>query len=147
MCDIIYRSPIASDSDQLHSLYVELGYEINAKDLLYRLVRSYAHYKIIIAELREIVIGVIEVQINARLTEGRVGEIVSFVISSDYRGQGIGKKLLSLALKYFDESGCDAYVVRANIKRLDAHDFYVSQGFKEIKTQKVFKISQKRKKL
>lgn len=68
-------------------------------------------------------------------------EIGGLVVDENYRGKGIGKKLIERIKKWTLEKGVIQLRVRSNIKRKDAHRFYINNGFAEIKEQKVFQIN------
>lgn len=93
--------------------------------------------EVLVAELGGVVVGCINAIIDIRLAEGKSGEIVSLVVSEGHRGMGIGKALVKTAESWLS-SRCDNIRVRANAIRRDAHEFYRSLGYQEIKSQKVF---------
>jgi GNAT superfamily N-acetyltransferase len=65
-------------------------------------------------------------------------EIAGLVVDETARGGGIGRRLLEAAEQWARSHGCRAIRVRSNVVREGAHAFYVREGFREIKTQKVF---------
>ena len=75
--------------------------------------------------------------LDVRLAEGIYAEIVSLIVSEKARGKGIGKALIKEAEKWATKR-VDKIRVRANEIRQYAHAFYINQGFKYAKTQKVF---------
>ncbi len=136
--DIIYREFKDADQVSLSSLMSELGYELDCNILCNRIGDIRAHGgEVIVAELGGAVIGCINAIIDIRLAEGKVGEIVSLVVSEEHRGMGIGKALVKRAESWLS-SRCDLIRVRANTIRREAHDFYRLLGYQEIKSQKVF---------
>jgi GNAT superfamily N-acetyltransferase len=68
-------------------------------------------------------------------------EIGGLVVDEDYRGKGIGKKLVERIKQWCMEKQISILRVRSQLKRKEAHQFYLNNGFKEIKEQKVFQIS------
>ncbi len=60
-----------------------------------------SHGIIFVAEMGENVVGCLSAIINAGLPEGMFGEIVSLVVSREYRGSGIGKCLVNQAEVWF----------------------------------------------
>ena len=135
-----YRSVASNDSDGISILLSELGYKVDPEEIIYRLNELNLQSVIFVAEQNTKLVGVVQTQINTRLAEGKYGEITALVVKEECRGTGIGKKLLLLAIENMRNLGCKSYVVRTNSKRKNAHQFYISQGFKEIKTQKIFKL-------
>jgi N-acetylglutamate synthase-like GNAT family acetyltransferase len=136
---IQYRDASPSDVSALRRLLQELGYVAGEAQVLERLdqVRSQGS-NIIVADLEGEAVGCVHVLVEVRLAEGCAGEIVSLVVTGPLRGSGIGKALLEEACAWLKTQACPTVRVRANAIRHHAHRFYASQGFQEIKTQKVF---------
>ena len=136
---IKYREAIPSDASALVRLLQELGYVNYEAQVLERLeqIRT-QESKVIVADLAGEAVGCVHTLVEVRLAEGRAGEIVSLVVADHLRGSGIGKALLEEACAWLKTRECRAARVRANAIRHHAHRFYASQGFQEIKTQKVF---------
>ena len=139
MNEYTYRDATKGDIEQLHSLMLDLGYKVNKTDLLDRieLIRNKGD-KLIVADKDGVIVGVVQALIDIRLAEGKNGEIVSLVVSSASQGNGVGKKLLTLAKEFLLDSECNSIRVRANSVRKNAHEFYKALGFMEKKTQKIF---------
>lgn len=136
MTEYISRNTTKNDTEQLHSLMIELGYPINKTELLDRMEKIKRQgNKLIVVEENNVILGVVQALIDIRLAEGKVGEIVSLVVRSESRGKGVGKILLTRAKEFLIESGCTSFRVRENVTREDAHQFYKALGFKELKTQ------------
>lgn len=136
MTEYICRNTTENDIEQIHSLMIELGYHINKTELLDRMVKiNLQGSKLLVVEEHGVIAGVVQALIDIRLAEGKVGEIVSLVVRGESRGKGVGKILLTQAKAFLIESGCTSFRVRANVTREDAHQFYKSLGFKELKTQ------------
>ena len=89
---------------------------------------------ILVAELGGNVVGCLSAVINVSLAEGMFGEIISLVVSKEYRGSGIGKRLVKQAEDWLKPK-VETIRIRANSIRLEAHKFYKSLGYKEEKTQ------------
>ena len=75
--------------------------------------------------------------IDIRLAEGICGEIVSLIISEDFRGFGVGKHLVQMSEEWIYKR-VNNVRIRANVIREDAHAFYSHLGYKEKKEQKVY---------
>ena len=65
------------------------------------------------------------------LTRGgkSIGFIENVITDSEYRRQGIGKKLIDMALEYAKENNCYKVLLQSAMKRKEAHIFYESCGF------------------
>lgn len=136
--NIIYREFKENDTLALSTLLEELGYEIDGNTLRGRVneIRDVGG-EVIVAELNGEVVGCINAIIDIRLAEGKSGEVVSLVVSNMHRGFGIGKGLVQSAESWLSNR-CEKIRVRANIVRSEAHDFYKSIGYHELKSQKIF---------
>lgn len=139
MPKLTYRPASPEDATQLLELLEALGYAATERDLAERLrqIEGQGH-RVFVAEKEGEVVGCVQALIDIRLAEGRVGEIVSLVVKPPARGSGIGKGLLQTATEWLQARGCAQIRVRANENRAEAHQFYLAQGFAEIKRQKVF---------
>lgn len=134
-----YRSIQENDFSALSQILFQLGYEVSASSIAERVNLIYQMGgDIFVAENEDEIIGCVQALIDVRLAEGRVGEIVSLVVLEIYRGKGIGKDLVRRAEEFLLSSNCQTIRIRANKKRVKAHQFYQSQGYKEKKEQKVF---------
>ncbi|WP_448583355.1 N-acetyltransferase family protein [Thermocrinis sp.] len=64
--------------------------------------------------------------------EGKVvGAIHELVVLPEYRGLGVGKKLLDRAIQYFKERGLDTVELWVGDENVSALEFYKKYGFKE----------------
>lgn len=135
---IKYKNYTKGDTVTLTSLMHELGYSVDPKVLQNNIEEiSKRGGVVLIAEKMQQILGCVSVVIDVRLAEGVYAEIVSLVVSKQSRGQGLGKELVQQA-QAWAKSRVSKIRVRANEVRSEAHGFYESQGFREIKTQKVF---------
>lgn len=117
---------------------LELGYSVEADDLKENIEQiSKRGGQLIIAEEGRDIIGIICVIIDFRLAEGKYAEIVSLVVAGKARGRGIGKGLVKRAEDWAKEKAHKVRV-RANEVRDDAHLFYESQGYNQVKTQRIY---------
>lgn len=60
-----------------------------------------------------------------------VGEIQEMIVAENYRSQGIGKKLVNELLVWARKKGIVQLEVTSSKRRLDAHRFYLREGFSE----------------
>lgn len=63
------------------------------------------------------------------IDEGKIGEIESIYILNDYRGMGIGDRLMKNALDWMDEMGAIKRVVTVATGNEQAFGFYEKFGF------------------
>jgi ribosomal protein S18 acetylase RimI-like enzyme len=57
------------------------------------------------------------------------GRILELYVDKDYRGQGVGTKLMDTMLAYANESSCDVVNVEVFAPNKRAYDFYKKFGF------------------
>jgi GNAT superfamily N-acetyltransferase len=57
------------------------------------------------------------------------GFIENVITDTQYRRQGIGKKVIQMAVEYARQNNCYKVVLQSNSKREDAHQFYRQCGF------------------
>jgi ribosomal protein S18 acetylase RimI-like enzyme len=67
-------------------------------------------------------------------------EIGGLVVDENYRGKGIGNKLVDKIKEWAMNKNILSLRVRSNTKRIETHKFYTGIGFIEIKEQKVFSM-------
>ena len=136
--NICYRDIKNDDLLSIQRLMLELGYPVEADDLKRNIEEILKRGgQLIIAEEERAIVGTVCVIIDARLAEGIYAEIVSLVVAVNARGKGIGKGLVKKAEDWAKER-VHKVRVRANEVRHDAHLFYKSQGYKQVKTQRIF---------
>jgi ribosomal-protein-alanine N-acetyltransferase len=62
------------------------------------------------------------------------GYIRSVIVDEEFRGQGVGKLLISEAIKYLNEMNCDQILINVRSKTERAKQLYEKMGFKEVYT-------------
>lgn len=101
-------------------------------DAEFRPVYAYnlEHAHVFVAEASGSVIGVSALDIRYHLHHGgMVAEITDFIVNEKYRGEGIGKTLLSTMENIARKAGCKDIEVASNMRRERAHHFYEGAGF------------------
>lgn len=87
---------------------------------------------IFVAEANGEVVGYITTRVDA---ESKIGWIPNMAVLPAYQGQGIGKKLMQVALDYLRQKGMEY----AKIETLDQNEigkrFYPKTGFREVARQ------------
>lgn len=135
----------ASEKDvpDITELMKELGYPTDTESIKNRLdnIKQRNGRVIVAVDESGEVAGCVHAFIDLRLAEGEIGEIVSLVVKKEFRGKGIGTRLLNNAKLWIQQSGCEKIRIRANAVRKEAHQFYKEQGFEEVKSQKIFQIN------
>jgi GNAT superfamily N-acetyltransferase len=81
------------------------------------------------------------IQINKEtmsLIEEAHAEVTALVVSENFRGHGIGKSLLKKAEAWARENQIKLIRLRSNVKRIDAHRFYLREGYETSKVSNLF---------
>lgn len=63
----------------------------------------------------------------------RLGSSIAFVenvvTDSEYRGQGLGRKVMEMAIEFARENNCYKVILQSGSWRKEAHQFYKNLGF------------------
>jgi GNAT superfamily N-acetyltransferase len=141
MSGTIYIRPISvKDAVPVTALSLELGYKMTVSETIANIgsVDKSICDVAYVALLDEVVVGWIHVFYTIRMESGPFCEIGGLIVSKNIHGKGIGRQLVEKARKWAAERNCARLLVRCNILREGAHEFYNKSGFTENKTQKVF---------
>jgi len=140
MTDIIIREARESDLLTIGKLTLELieamgnteGIDIkliaeNCRNLL-----NEVNSHILVAEIEGVVAGFVNFTTRKTiLHRGLSGLIDELIIAKSYRGKGIGKQLLSSAIKKSRQLGCCEVEVSTEKTNIKAREFYRQCGFTE----------------
>lgn len=98
---------------------------------IFKQIKKYPDYKLFIAKIDREIVGTFALLImdNIGHMGMPIGIIENFVVIPDYRRKGIGTRMMLFAMDYCRKKGCYKMILSSNIKRKDAHHFYVSLGF------------------
>lgn len=90
-----------------------------------------ANNDLIVAERDGEIIGTMQLTYTPSLSfqGGKRCTVESVRVEKRYRGQGIGRKMMSWAIERAKEKGCVSMQLTTNNERIDAHRFYESLGF------------------
>ncbi len=138
--DLLIREINIGDAAATASLSEEPGYRVPADTMRQRiefLNRSGGHV-VYVACLSGEVVGWIDIRETHHLQVGVRAEIGGFVVSSERRGGGIGRRLIERAEEWARQRGLGKVVVRSRVVREAAHRFYVRGGYAPTKTSAVF---------
>ncbi len=125
-------------------LAVQLGYECKGREVQERLnlMQDRTQYAVFVAELAEgQIAGWVGAYLFRSVETGSCAEINGIVVEQSTRSHGIGRALLHAAEEWGRSLGCNDISVRSNVKRDRAHQFYITNGFQHVKTQKEFRKS------
>lgn len=134
MNEIIIREAKLEDISELLYLYEQLGYPSTREELEKRLQIIFAHadYQTLVAIKGHKLVGIIGL-IKGYSYEHDVCyiKIAILVVDEDYRGKGIGKKLIQEAEKWAKLQDITTITLNSGNReeRKSAHDFYQHLGY------------------
>lgn len=140
---ITVREAIDDDATSIAFLSDQLGYFISAEATLQNIqtVNKSPNELIRVALHEQNVVGWIHVFLAVRLESASFCEIGGLVVDQQYRRMGIAKELIDHIKPWCRNKGTNILRVRSNVKRTDAHQFYIQTGFSELKQQKIFEMN------
>ena len=84
------------------------------------------------------VIGFIHAQVYESVYSDTGFNILGLAVDPDFRGNGVGKKLIGYIEKYAMDNGISFIRLNSADHRVEAHKFYENIGYKSDKLQKRF---------
>src|SRR5947208_10919313 len=133
------RRMAEADAETVATLAGELGYP-NEGEMIRARVRAIgeADLLLVAVDASDKTVGFIQAHRVCIIEVGFRVEILGLVVSSSARRSGIARRLIEEAEAWAKSIGAEAISVRSNTKRIEAHLFYPTLGYKEIKTQAVY---------
>ncbi|WP_405397221.1 GNAT family N-acetyltransferase [Maribacter sp. Asnod2-G09] len=125
---ITFNEVTADLQSQLTELYKQLNAELTQLDLATAL-SDYNTTDVVICLDDDKLIG-IAMMAKYKVVSGHKGMIEDVVVSSEYRGQGIGRKLMEKLLEQAEKSKLDDVLLFSGHHRTAAISLYKSLGFK-----------------
>lgn len=125
---ITFNEVTADLQSQLSELYKQLNAELTQLDLASAL-SDYNTTDVAICMDDDILVG-IAMMAKYKVVSGHKGMIEDVVVSSKYRGQGIGRKLMEKLLDQAEKSKLDDILLFSGHHRTAAISLYKSLGFK-----------------
>jgi GNAT superfamily N-acetyltransferase len=140
MATLSIRRAAEEDAPVVAELNGQLGYPATAQEVRERLgeiakIRSQA---VFVACLNSRIVGWIDVAITFHLQFPPFALIGGLVVKDGYRGIGVGHRLCEAAEKWARELRVGTVRVTSRSTRVDAHRFYLRDGYSEVKTSRVF---------
>jgi len=138
------RPARATDGKAMAALALQLGYHCTEQEVRKRLgdMKDASLYGVFVAVLlQDEVVGWMGTYVFRSVELDPFAEISGLVVDETLRSRGIGKALLNAAEDWARSVGCATISVNSNIIRDRAHRFYVSNKYKLVKTQKIFRKS------
>ena len=144
MDEIMIRPATPDDAAAIASLAAQLGYTVTESDVSHRLaelVHQSDHGIYVAAAPGEDAVGWIHLYIDHSLLHDPLVALGGLVVDEAYRGKGIGRRLMEQAETWGCAQGCTAIYFKSNAIRHEAHAFYESLGYRNVKTQYAFRKS------
>ncbi len=134
MTPITIRQAEASDAPFIKILLGQLGYpDFEEKDVMEKIaIHGRDDYRMLVADLDNKVVGFVSLHwFDLAHWHGKLGRITSFCIDEKFRSRGIGSQMLQAAEKILLKQDCVKLEVTSNLRRTDAHAFYLKAGYVE----------------
>lgn len=134
------RPPRSCDYGKMANLAGQLGYPSGEDEIQLRIERmNDDDHAVFVAELASgQIAGWIGVFVFCSVEMDPCAFISGLIIDEAFRSRGIGKQLLSAAEEWARPRGCRSICVSSNVIRNRAHVFYLSNGYRNKKTQTMF---------
>jgi GNAT superfamily N-acetyltransferase len=130
--EVIIREARYEDSYELSFLMGELGYPTAPEEMTERLetLLPNAEYACFVACVNDQVIGMIGLAKGIYFEKnGCYARISALVVSEEFRGNGIGKRLVRYGEEWAKEQGATAILLNSGKHRTDTHEFYRSLDY------------------
>lgn len=135
------RQVVLEDADAVAGLNAALGYPASVDGVRQRiagLAGCEAERAVFVACVGDEVVGWVDVALAFHLQSEPFALIGGLVVKEGLRGQRIGKRLCEEAEAWGRAKGIRAVRVTSRSTREDAHRFYLRDGYKDVKTSRVF---------
>lgn len=129
------------DIEQVTKLAEQLGYPCTPQQMTSRfsLLHKHADHGLFVVKEDARVLGWVHVNRDSAslLSEPRA-EVTALVVDESMRGQKIGSLLLQKAEAWAKSQGLALVRLRSNLKRTEAHRFYLREGYQIQKSWHLF---------
>jgi GNAT superfamily N-acetyltransferase len=137
------RRLTVEDAEAAAELCSQLGYPTSPGDLRERIEEmSRAADRVAFAAVADgqdgQIVGWIDAAMERHLQSPASAVIGGLVVREDMRGMGVGKRLCLEVEEWARSKSIPLVRVRSQIKREDAHRFYLRDGYRKVKTSLVF---------
>ena len=128
------------DAEAAAELSSQLGYPSSSGDLRKRIEElSHTTDRVAFAAVVDgQIVGWIDAAMERHLQYAASAVIGGLVVREDMRGQGVGRRLCLEVEEWARSKSVPLVRVRSQIKREDAHRFYLRDGYRKVKTSLVF---------
>jgi GNAT superfamily N-acetyltransferase len=129
-----------NDAEVVAALSASFGYPASADEMRSRIEElADDNDRIAFAAVFEdVVVGWVDAAVERHLQAKPVVVIGGLVIRDDMRGKRIGQQLCRAVEEWAMQIGIAVVRVRSQMKRADAHRFYLRDGYTQVKISAVF---------
>jgi len=94
---------------------------------------EYPDYHVFVAVVDNVIVGTFALIVIESAAHGGkpFGIVEDVVVSNDWQGKGIGKKMMLFAMQHCQKRGCYKLALSSHLQRGEAHTFYESLGFEK----------------
>ena len=139
--NLTVREMQAGDAAEVSRLAEQLGYQRSPDQVAAWIAASQpepASRQAYVACLEDEVAGWVAVSVEHPLQSPAYALIGGLVVRDGLRGHGIGRALCQRAEAWAWQQGVEQLRVTSRSTRLDAHRFYLRDGYQQLKTSLVF---------
>jgi GNAT superfamily N-acetyltransferase len=140
---LVVRRLTVDDAGGVAELCGQLGYAASAAELQHRIgAIARSADRIALAAVSDgQLVGWIDAAIERHLQAPDTVVIGGLVVRDSARGCGVGRRLCAEIEEWARSQGIPVVRVRSQMKREDAHRFYLRDGYRQVKTSLVFEKS------
>jgi GNAT superfamily N-acetyltransferase len=138
---VIIRPAVVGDAAELARLSGQLGYPVASEVLAERVGRTLVRSDqlVMVAHVNGKLCGWLQAHSAEIIESGFRVEIVGLIVDESVRRRGVGRRLVREAENWATSLGAQAVVVRTNIVRAESQMFYSALGYRQTKTQNVYR--------
>jgi GNAT superfamily N-acetyltransferase len=140
--EIVIKKVETSDIDGIAALCSQLGYPCTYDEVAPRsaeLMKNEEHIIFVAVNFDGKIVGWVHSYIVKLFYADKSPEIGGIVVDENYRGHGVGRKLMNAVEEWTERKGCSVVSLRSNSKRIEAHLFYNLIGYEKVKEQYTFR--------
>jgi GNAT superfamily N-acetyltransferase len=133
------RQIAPTDAEEVSLLITQLGYQRTLEQVLQWIAAIDTRQQVaFVATLEGVVVGWIEIAVVYHLQSAPYALIGGLVVKDGIRGKGVGRSLCERAETWAWSVGVDTVRVTSRSSRIQAHRFYLRDGYRIDKTSLVF---------
>jgi GNAT superfamily N-acetyltransferase len=133
--DLNIRPAKLDDVETLRTLIAVMGYQVSSRELHTRLRALPDSHAVYLAESGSEGLGWVHVLIGHSLIDGPRAELGGLAVAPHAQGVGVGSALLAAVDEWAAQRGVRTIYLRSGAERKEAHSFYLSRGYRAVKTQ------------